>query len=87
MHSIINNKNLRDFSVLLISEPHVWRDNKRRAILTLIEHNNWTKTEPIILSTEERWAYRSMIWTRSDLETEQVRINSSDIIVAIIKLS
>ena len=87
MHSVINNENLRDFSVLLISELHVWRDNEGRAILTLAAHNNWIKTEPTILNTKDRWAYRSMIWTRSDLEAKQVRINSSDITAAIIKLS
>ena len=87
MHSVINNENLRDFLVLLISEPHVWRDNEGRAILTLIAHNNWIKTESTILNTKNRWAYCSMIWTWSDLEAEQVRINLLDIIAAIIKLS
>ena len=61
MHSVINDENLRDFLVLLISEPHVWRDNKGRAILILIVHNNWIKTEPTILNTKDRWVYHSMI--------------------------
>ena len=87
MYSVINDENLRDFSVLLISEPHVWRDDEGRAISTPTAHNNWIKTEPTISNTEERWAYRSMIWTRSDLEAEQVRIDLLDITAAIIKLS
>ena len=86
MHSVINDENLRDFGALLISEPHVWRNKEGRAISTPTAHNNWTKTEPTILNTEERWAYRSMIWTRSGLEAEQVRIDSSDITAVIIKL-
>ena len=86
MYSVINDENLRDFGALLISEPHVWRNKERRAISTPTAHNNWTKTEPTILNTKERWAYRNMIWTRSDLEAEQVRIDSSDITEVIIKL-
>ena len=59
MHSVINDENLRDFGVLLILEPHVWRDKEGRAISTPTAHNNWTKIEPTTFNTEDRWAYRS----------------------------
>ena len=72
MHTVINNESLKDFGAILISEPHVWRNNEGRAILTPITHHNWTKIEPLILNNEGRWAYHSMIWARADLETEQV---------------
>ena len=48
MHSMINDGNLRDFSVLLISELHVWTDDEGRAISTPTAHNDWTKTESTI---------------------------------------
>ena len=86
MHTVINNESLKDFGVILISEPHVWRNNKGRAILTPIIHHNWTKTEPLILNNEGRWPYHSMIWTQADLEIEQVQVMSSDITAVVIRL-
>ena len=86
MHSVMNDESLKDFEVILILEPHVWRNNEGRAISTPTTHHNWTKIEPVTQNKEGRWAYRSMIWTRADLEVEQVLINSSDITAAIIRL-
>ena len=40
MHSIINDESLKDFGALLIQEPHVWRNNKDKAILTPLSHVN-----------------------------------------------
>ena len=57
MHSIINNESLKDFRALLIQEPHVWRNNKGKAILTLLSHVNWTKNEPTEYNKEGRWVY------------------------------
>ena len=87
MHSIMNDENLKNFGAILISEPHVWRNNEGRVISTPAAHYNWTKIEPTATCTEGRWAYRSMIWTRIDLEAEQIQVESSDITAVIIRLS
>ena len=34
MHSIMNDENLKNFGAILISEPHVWGNNKGRVIST-----------------------------------------------------
>ena len=86
MHTVVNDESLRNFGAILISEPHVWRHNEGRAILTPKTHHNWIKTEPSILNNEGRWPYRSMIWTRADLEIEQVQVISSDITAVVIRL-
>ena len=86
MHSVINDESLRDFGALLLSEPHVRRDEEGKIRLTPAAHHNWFKIEPTSVSTEGSWVYRSMIWTRSDLEAEQVQVESSDVIAAIIRL-
>ena len=86
MHSVMNDEILKDFGALLISEPHVWRNDEGRSISTPMAHRNWVKYEPTIQNTEGRWAYRSMIWTRADLEVEQVKIESSDITAVTMRL-
>ena len=86
MHRVMNDESLKDFSAILISEPHVWRNNEGKAILTPTTHHNWIKIEPSILDSEGRWAYRSMIWTRADLEMGQVHVKSSDITAVVIRL-
>ena len=65
----------------------MWGDNKERAILILIAHNNWIKTEPITFITKDGQAYRSIIQTWLDIEAKQVRINLLDITAVIIRLS
>ena len=86
MHSVINDESLRDFGALLLSEPLVRRDEEGKIRLTPAGHHNQFKIEPTSASTEGRWVYRSMIWTRSDLEAEQVQVESSDITAVIIRL-
>ena len=86
MHSVINDEILEDFGALLISEPHVWRNNEGKTISTPIAHRNWSKTEPTVCNNEGRWPYRSIIWTRSDLEVEQIRIESFDVMAVVMQL-
>ena len=86
MHSIMNDESLKYFGVLLILEPHVWKNSEGKAIFTPMAHSNWTKTEPTVCNDEGRLVYRSMIWTQVNLETEQVPVELSDIIAVIVWL-
>ena len=86
MHTVMNDEGSKEFSVILISEPHVWQYHEGPAVLTPTTHRNWTKLEPTMHNNESTWAYRSMISTRADLEVEQDQINSSNITAVAIRL-
>jgi hypothetical protein len=83
-HSVMNDKQLKDFGVLAISEPHVWRDNNT-VITVPISHPNWTKMIPTV-QREGRWAVRSMLWIHKDIEAEQVPVQSADLTAARLRL-
>src|SRR5690349_17089782 len=68
--SLVNDEQLRDFGVLAITEPHVWKQGDTLAIVPM-GHSNWTRLIPTVQEAG-RWAVRSMLWVRKDLEAEQV---------------
>ena len=83
-HSLMNDERLKEFAVLAISEPYAWTiENK--VITVPMRHPNWTKMVPIV-QREEKWAFRSMLWIRKDIEAEQVAVQSSDITAAVLRL-
>ena len=86
MHSLMNDEELQTFGALLISEPNAWTNQDGIVISSPMAHRNWTEVVVPSLITDGRWAYRSMMWLRSDLETEKIPIASSDIIAACIWL-
>ena len=84
--SLLNDESLKDFTVLAISEPYLWRDRESYAIVTTpIQHHNWTKMTPTT-QHEGRWAIRSMLWIRKDLEAMQIAVESADITAAVLRL-
>jgi hypothetical protein len=78
----MNDAQLRDFGVLVISEPYV-RTIDNTAVIVPTGHVNWTK---IVLSEQRqgRWAFRSMLWICRDIEAEQVPIQSLDLTTAVL---
>jgi hypothetical protein len=48
-------------------------------------HPHWTKITPTI-QQRGRWAFRSMLWIRKDIEAEQVPMQSSDLTAAVLRL-
>lgn len=82
--SLMNDEELRDFGVLAITEPHIWKQGDTLVIVPM-EHSNWTKMIPTV-QEEGRWAVRSMLWIRKDLEAEQVAVASSDLTAAVLRL-
>ena len=83
-HSLMNNKQLKDCGVLAISEPYA-RIIDGNLVTVPMGHPNWTKIVPIV-QRGERWAFRSILWIRKDIEAEQVLIQSSDLTAAVLRL-
>jgi hypothetical protein len=83
-HSVMNDPQLKDFGVLAISEPYARRVDG--TVFTVpMGHSNWTKMIPTV-QQQERWAFRSMLWIRKDIETEQIPVQSSDLTAALVRL-
>ena len=83
-HSLMNDPQLKDFGVLAISEPYAWTiDNT--VVTVPMGHPNWTKMIPTA-QNRERWAFRSMLWIRKDIEAEQVPVESPDLTAAVLRL-
>ena len=82
--SLMNDPRLRDFGVLAISEPYSWTTGNE--VITIpMGRANWTKMIPTV-QRRERWAVRSMLWIRKDIEVEQVPVPSSDLTAAVLRL-
>ena len=82
--SLMNDKELQDFAVLAIAEPHA-RIIDGKMVTSPMGHKNWNKLVPT-RKREGRWPIRSMMWIRSDIETSQVPIESADLTAAILTL-
>ena len=83
-HSLMNSQRLIGFTALAITKPYAW--TTENAMVTVpMGHPNWTKMTPT-LQWGERWAFRSMLWIRKDIEAEQVPIQSSDLTAAVLRL-
>src|SRR5436305_10574402 len=82
--SLMNDEKLKDFGVLAISEPYIERNNSMLVTVPM-EHSNWTKMIPTV-QHGGRWAVRSMLWIRKDIEAEQVPVESADITAVVLHL-
>jgi hypothetical protein len=83
-HSLMNDQRLTNFGVLAISEPYA-RMIDGTIVTVPMGHSNWTKMMPTVRH-EERWAVRSMLWIRKDIEAEQMPVQSADLTAAVLRL-
>ena len=81
--SFMNDEQLKEFSALAITEPWTWRVNDE---LVPKGYSNWSRILPIV-QYEGRWAVRSMLWIRKDIEHEQIPIQSADLTAVVLYLS
>jgi hypothetical protein len=83
-HSVMNDASQREYAALVVSEPYVFEmEGKMRT--SPMGHQSWTA----ILPSERhsgRWAVRSMLWVRKDMECEQVSVPSADLTVVLLRL-
>ncbi|OHE90225.1 zinc knuckle [Colletotrichum orchidophilum] len=82
--SLMNDKAVRDATVLAIQEPQA-RITQGRLLTTPMGHQGWTKMVPSTCR-EGRWAIRSMLWVNKEVEAEQVPMESPDVTVAVVRL-
>ena len=75
---------MKDCGVLAISEPCA-RIIDGTLVTAPMGHPNWIKIVPTV-QRMERWAVRSMLWIRKDIEAEQVPIQSLDLTAAVLRL-
>ena len=83
-HSLMSDEQLKDCGVLAISEPYA-RIIDGTLVTVPMGHPNWTKMGPTV-QRGDRWAFRSMLWIRKDIEAEQVPVQSSDLTAALLRL-
>jgi hypothetical protein len=83
--SVMNDDQLRDFGILALSEPYAFL-LEDRVIIVPLAHTYWTKMIPIS-QREGRWPFRSMLWIRKDLDSEQIPIQLPDITAALLHLT
>ena len=81
--SVMNDNDIEDVAVLAIQEPQAHLV-KGHLLTTPMAHHKWTKMVPSTY-LEGRWAIRSMLWIRNDLEADQVTIESPDMTGALIR--
>lgn len=82
--SVMNDDQLEDFGTLALSEPHSFV-REDRVITGPSGHIRCAKMIPTS-QHDGRWAIRSMLWIRRDLESEQIPVQSSDVTVALLHL-
>lgn len=83
-HSVVNDESLKEYAALVISEPYVF-EMEGKVRTSPLGHQGWTA----ILPSERhsgRWAVRSMLWVRKDVECEQVSVPSADLTVVLLRL-
>ena len=85
MHSLFNDENLKTFTALAITEPYALRNTENAVLIAPMRHSNWTRVVPST-SREGRWPYRSMIWMHKDQEFRQIKVESPDMAVVLLKL-
>lgn len=83
--SLMNDKHMQDVAILAIQEPQA-RSREGRLWTVPMTHHAWTKMVPPVRH-EGRWAIRSMLWVKKELEAEQVAMPSPDVTAALVRLT
>ena len=76
--SLLNDEALREYSFLLIQEPHFYTAATTGGARAPTQHTYWTATLPSQMAPDST-PFRSMIWVAKGLRTKAVPIASSDI--------
>ncbi len=82
--NLLNDEDLANYGILMLSEPHAWRIDGE-VIVTTVSHSFW---QPFLPSTinPEGWPFRAMIWVNKNLQAIQMEIASPDICAVVLLL-
>lgn len=84
--SLLNDKEIKDFGAILVSEPHCPRI-EGTVVVSPISHRYWEPFYPSVYQGEEKkWAFRSMLWVNKRLKAVQIRVDSPDITAAVVEV-
>jgi len=76
-HSTMNDTEFREYSIMLITEPHLSRNQEGKFAATPQSHTYWSPTLPEVLPTEAR--PRAMIWAHKNTKANPVKTTHSDL--------
>ena len=80
--SFLNDKDIKKYSALLITEPHILNVHNKPAIH---QHRNWTTVTPTIQGEDSvHHAFRTLILVNKNISFIQIPVDSSDITAGII---
>jgi hypothetical protein len=83
--SVMNDEELKDYTVILMSEP--WCTTIDEEVITIPQfHRSWTKFHPTTLDKERRWPLRSLLWINTEIEAIQVLILLVDLIIVVLRI-
>lgn len=83
-YSIMNDEELAGYDLILLAEPYTTQIGDKLVTVPRA-HRGWRRTIPTVRANG-RWPIRSMIWSRRDLDVEQIPIQSSDLTGVLVRL-
>ena len=78
-HSLMNDEGLKDYGLLLISEPSCFRHESNSVVAPPTIHHRWAQFLPSGRAVEGRFPIRSLIYVNRALQAQAVSIPSSDL--------
>src|SRR4051812_24425695 len=78
-HALLNDENIKEFSLLLIQEPTCFRTSDNQVISPPTSHRYWNQFVPTRISEEGRYPVRSLIYANQAVRARQIDVPSPDI--------
>ena len=86
-HSLLNDEGIQDFSLILSTEPHIYRHPTSHQP-TVSPHRHWQMFCPTTHRADgtPHYAFRSIIWAHQDCKATAIPVDSYDITAVTIQL-
>lgn len=82
-HSTMNDTEFSDYSIMLVTEPYLFRNQDGEFTTVPQAYAHWTPTLPNACSTEER--PRAMIWTHKNIKVNPIKSTHGDLAGVLVK--
>jgi hypothetical protein len=83
-HSVLNDETYREYGLLMITEPRVFRFDQGEWQVTPQQHSTWIPVQPKYEDRERR--PRAMIWVHKDMQFQELETGSRDAVAVMIKV-